>query len=627
MKYLLATIISAFVFQLVSFSQVFKLKQPIEFKSNLYDAALYLPSGRDSNGSRIVSITFYLVSSGFAGNYSNEKTNAYKYIKNAYKIDSNNNNLSVINKVKELSTSEPGPFMNYSRCKIKVNEKEAKVYLSNGMDAETLKLHFFLVESNLFNVEVSDVLQSPLDKKLQTELQDTCKDKSECLVGNNAPFVMVRLAGDIDNPQFPDNFQLRKIINNNTDFIFRMSMDLYLDMLRFKANNYEYDRTKIRNFLLAHDLFFIRYERNELVLAKKMEACIKLLRILSNYFNQGDIFYKDFRVELNKEDIKTKQLKLLKPDLQRDDYYGAKRVKGEPDYFYEQNGLNVYLTNWKSLIDPSARTYSQKYLEMLSSQNQALTLRIYFIIQPAPAFAPNGEFKGVTAYGLKGILFKDCPQRYMASIDNQSISAIEDAGIRRLYGDALGYLNKAVKESELTGKISKEDLIKNNYTFLGEWHQVFDDCESGFTFLAGRSFNVSPGQNLLTFKLLTNYNCTLQPGYEMTFSNRFTEKYFTFPIANATIVQTSTDEGYYTISVKVPDDRLLKMIEANVNSIACQCQGTPRYLVPNRYVLPYPGPIIDVNIERISAPLPTDEKGFSEVLMTILKSVLKNNTN
>ena len=618
MKKVWILILSALFISYYSFGQMYRIGKPLEIKGQEYDATLYLPADIDSNGNRFVSITLQLLASNNLNIQSDEQANNYRNLKLFYRVDSGFHNNTTINIVRELSSSSEGTFVNYTRCYLKKDGKEVKLQLSNGMESEKIKFHFSLVESDLYNVQQSDVNSVNPAIRQQIKLKDNNSADENNVVFN----ALVRIAGSIDSPQFPDNLYLYQLIKNNSDFIFKMTMDLYLDMMRFKANNYEYNRSKIKDFLLLHDLFYLRYEKNEAVLNKKIEACIKLLREASKRFNAGDIFYKDYPIQLSKEDIQKQPLLLIKSEPYRDDYYGAKRVKGEPDYYYTQNGLNVYLSNWKTLSDPGVRTFSESFLNGLVKSKQELTLRMYFIIQPRAAFSEEGNFKGVTAYGLKGLLFRDCPSNFIASIDNKYVGKIEETNVRFLYNEAIGYLNKAVKGSQLVGKINDDEMSRHNYTILGNWHRVFDDCEQGYSYISARVLKQSSDEALITFKLLTNYYCTMQPGYEVTFSNRMTDRYYSFPITNVTVVQKADADGYYTLSIKIPKASIQKMIEVNVNSVAFQCQGVPRFRMPNSYVVPFPGAVIDVFIDRISAPIPANEKGYSELLITLLKNGL-----
>ena len=508
MRKVLLLILSSLILPLYSFCQMYRMNKPLEIKGQEYDASLYLPSNLDSDGNRLVSITLQLVVSNNSDAQSAEQTSIYRNLKLFYKVDSNYNNNTTINIVSALSSSADGPFMNYTRCYLKKDGKEVKLQLSNGMESEKIKFHFNLVESDLFTVQPSDIIPDNPAIVQRNKLKDTSAINENSPVFNS----LIRIAGSIDSPEFPDNLLLNQLIRNNSDFIFKMSMDLYLDIMRFKVDNYEYNRSKIRNFLLLHDLFYLRYERNESVLNRKIEACVRLLREASKRFNGGDIFYKDYPVQLTKEDIQKRSLLLIKPEPGRDNYHGSKRVKGEPDYYYEKYGLNVFMTNWKALSDPGVRSFSESYLTGLVERKQELTLRMYFIIQPRSAFSKEGDFKGVTAYGLKGLLFRDCPSNFIASIDNKYVAKIEEPSMQYLYNEAIGYLNKAVKGSQLFGKINDAELSRNNYTILGNWHQVFNDCEEGFSYLSARFSNLSSEEALLNFKLLTNYNCTMQPG-------------------------------------------------------------------------------------------------------------------
>lgn len=598
--------------------QMYRTSKPVEIKGLEYDATLYLPSSIDSSANRLISVSLQLLVSNNSNAQSAEQTSAYRSVRLFYKVDSNYKNTTTINIIKALSSYTESPFLNYTRCYLKKKKKEAIVLLSNGMESEKIKVYFELVQSDLFNVQPSDIIPENPAIQQTLKMKDSISVDSKMEVYNPS----VRIAGNIDNPYFPDNLFLYQLIKDNSDFIFKMTMDLYLDMMRFKANNYEYNRSKIKDFLLLHDLFYLRYERNEALLNKKIEACIKLLREASKRFNAGDIFYKDYPLQLSKEDIQKRPLLLIKSDPYRDDYYETKRVKGEPDYYYEQNGLNIYLSNWKMLCEPEARTISESFLNGLVESKQQLTLRIYFIIQPRSAFAESGYFKGVTAYGLKAILFRDCPSNYIASIDNKFVAKIEEPNIRYLYNEAVGYLNKTIKGAQLIGKINDAEMSRHNYTVLGKWHRVFDDCEEGFAYLSARIFTSTSDETLLTFKLLTNYNCTMQSGYEITFSNRITEQHYSFPIMNATIVQNPESEPYYSLSVTIPKQSLQKMIQSNVNSVAFQCAGKPYFRTKNSYALPSLNATISVPIDRISAPIQADDKGYSELLIALLKTGL-----
>lgn len=425
-----------------------------------------------------------------------------------------------------------------------------------------------------------------------------------------------RWLGNIDAKDFPPHAQLQTFLLRNKDFNFHLSMDTYLDLLRFKAIDTAYEDEKVKKFLYLHDLLYLKYENNDALLAQKIKACKDMLHTACSKYNLQDIYYKDYKIDLNSLTANGRPTALM-PFDDKDDYYQTKRIKGEDNLYYTRNALSVYLTNWVALNDLNAN-YTPLDSILAKVDGADLTMRIYFLIQPSCAKDAEGTSKGVTAYGLKAVLFTDCPSKPLATIHNQDVYKIPDVVVRRCYFNALSYLNDSIKYVGYDEVINTAPLYHQGYSDLGQWYDPVGDCEVAYNYISGKIEKAMGKQVILSLRMMTNYNCTLQPGYEILFSNRLTDAKFSFPITEANTVQSQSAAGYYDLAINMPDTIVKQMIDAHVNSISFQCSGTPKYHAAHNYVLPYPNKVITRRVSNITSNFDINSGEIAERLETFL---------
>lgn len=590
----------------------------------------------DTISEKRLEVNFYPVLKGDSSHGKIHYNGNIGVIKKVFVFNQKYKNKKNVNLLAALSSEGEGLLVNYNKCLVKVRNGVVSLglYSANGSD----KVQLMLPESFSYLATEDEKNAQPVNKNVtpakQHEPIDTAaidtsiRHESAQDSSINRETYTICLVGDIDSPKFPQNPRLLSFLKNNNDFIFRLSMDLYLDILRFNAASVDYDREKIVNFLSIHDLMYMRYGFNEISLNKKVVACEKLLRRVNAVYTKGDVFYKDYTMELNRQDVETNPLVLAQNEPKKGDYYfNGQRVKGHADRFYTDNGLNVFLTNWTYLSSPAMRSTEETYLSCLSNKSQPLTLRIYFMVQPYGVYSKKGIFKGVTAYGLKGILFADCPSNYVCCIDNQDAIKKVQAAIDTLarqtdslavYKEAFTYLQNRIRHSGINQSVNPKTIYGDGYYPLGNWQQNYQDCQTGYSFWSGSVTRLPNKQALVSFKMLTNYQCPLQAGYDLTFTNRHTDVSFLVHVASASLTTNETSGDYYIVTAKVADDMLRKMLDAKVNSVTCQCLGSaspsPQTLLRSN--------VISHAIERLSAPIEVNESGDCEMLSSLLKTGL-----
>ena len=87
-------------------------------------------------------------------------------------------------------------------------------------------------------------------------------------------------------------------------------------------------------------------------------------------------------------------------------------------------------------------------------------------------------------------------------------------------------------------------------------------------------------------------------------------------VSSASLMKNENSGDYYAVSAKLPQDMLRKMLDAKVNSVACQCLGSvapsPKFLSRNN--------VINHGTEKLSALIDVDESGTCEKLSSLLKT-------
>ena len=613
------------IFSIGAFSQLYKNNRFITIKGQVYKVEVKMLKGNaDTITEKKLEVSFYPV----YGENDNRKDVSGNVgpIKKVFLFNQKYKNKKTVNLLPALSSGGKGPLMNYNRCYVKMRNGEVSLSINSAVASDRVQVTLpeslsYLAtydETHAGHAKKSMMPAAPIAQGNSVATDSTGSQGAAVSAIQSSETYSLCLVGDIDSQKFPRNPRLLGFLKNNSDFVFKLSMDLYLDILRFSADSADYDREKIVNFLTVYDLMYMRYGFNEMSLNKKVDACTKLLRKVNLVYAKGDIFYKDYKLELTKSDVTMNPFVLPNNEPQKDDYYNGKKVKGEPDRFYAENGLNIYLANWSALSSPAVRSADETYMSCLSEGSQAMTLRIYFMVQPFSAYSKKGVFKGVTANGLKGILFADCPGNYVCSIDTiePDDKKVKDSAKIHMYKAAVSYLQKFISRNGINGDINPKTIYGNGYYPLGDWKQIYPDCEVGYTFWSGSVTRLPGRQALVSFKMLTNYQCPLQPGYDLTFWNRNTNARFSVPVASASLMKNENSGDYYMVSAKLGQDILRKMLDANVNSVACQCLGSeapsPKFLSRNN--------VINHGTEKLSALIDVEESGTCEKLSSLLKT-------
>lgn len=388
-----------------------------------------------------------------------------------------------------------------------------------------------------------------------------------------------RLAGDIDNTEFPSNSGLKQLLQSNTEFRLKLNMDFYLEILRFRAIGYDYDARKIKNILSDYDLNYSQYSNNEFAITKKTEACVNILREAIKKINLGDIFYKDFEITLGKYDFQNKLYSLLQRDF-RDDYFSTKKLKGETSIFYSSKGVHIYWANWGSMSDLAIpESEAEIFLAKIGSNSRRVKYRVYFLLQPISCFDEDANFQGITAYGLKGVLYRNCISDELRTIENNFFNQIADNDINRCYSDATIYLNSQ-NNTSTNNKYTRERsaYINSGAVNIAYWNQDHsENCETGYFMLNGKIEKKNQEQCLITFYVQTNYYYVMQPGYEIKFSN--TTSGANYPLVVKDIVQIGAepDASILQLTVKITRKTIIEMLNAKINDIQIQISGTPKY--------------------------------------------------
>ena len=603
-------------------NEYFHSKTPVVIKGETYNVTINLKRGDTTkNDTGYLAIILNRICTS-ATDYTNyEKLGGYHTIKRVYFAEVSKDKITP-NFVEDLSYDNGNVLDKYVFCNTTSIEYGLKVLLANSAGGDPIMIECWKVSSDLYaGIETTEIPYGYFDDEYinfasATEKKLASKQPSSFSL---KPNFVPRFCGNIEAKEFPGNLALRNFLKNNADFVFKMNMDLYLDIVRYKAHNFGYDEETIESFLRTHDLRFLRYVDDEEILEKKITACVKLLNEAAGYINLGEVYYKDYTIELDKLNTTSRQVLWAQYDP-KDDYYTTKRLFGETDYSYQQKALSLFLTNWSSLCSVVSDTIpTDAYINGLRKIGDKLTMRVYFLIQPSSAYDAEGNYKGVTAYGIKTILFKDCPTEVLFSADNKYINNIRNVEVRRCYNKAVMYLNSVIKNTELYDGLNTSWLYENNYFDLGDWHIPYDSCSQAYNYIAGQIIKTSSEERVMYFRLMTNYDCSLQPGYEIKFTNAATGSAVKIPVIESVVVQTGNDQGYYRIGVRTDVNTINHMINEKINLIELQCTGKAKYLIPHDRFYYNPNRVLKQQVKTLTASFSTDQNDRSEKLKRFLE--------
>jgi len=345
---------------------------------------------------------------------------------------------------------------------------------------------------------------------------------------------------------------------------------------------YNYDADKIKSLLKEYDLNYSQYSNNEFTITKKIQACVNILREATKKINWGEIYYKDFEITLGKYDFQKKLYTLLQRDY-RDDYFSTKKLAGETSIMYSSKGIDIYWANWGSLSDlVIPESEAESFLSKLGSNSRKLKYRVYFLLQPISCFDVHEYFQGITAYGLKSVLFRNCIDDQLKTIQNNFITQIVDKDVKRCYNKALTFLDTSANGANNTS--NKYALEKSAYinwfaVNIAYWSQKHpDNCETGYFILNGKIEKENSEQALITFYVQTNYYYVMQPGYEIKFSNTNTGANYPLVVQNLMRIGGGGETAsILQLEVKITKRTIIEMLNAKINDIQIQISGAPKY--------------------------------------------------
>lgn len=597
-------------------SQVYSCKKPIIVDGQVYNVVVKI----SEEGGQINSVAanFYWLCPQQTNYADYERSGGFGFTKKLFTVVANEKGVL---QVSSESGSNSDPLKKFSRCIAKTSGGDLKLLFTNGTKSGSIEAEFAKGASD--DLSEGPDINGYIDAeyvKYVTSTADLHADAKGALKlqPNFSPF----LSCSIDEKEFPRNDALRTFLRRNEDFVFKMNMDLYLDMVRYKVNRYSYSKEHFINFLRTHDLKFFQYELDDKLLDKKIEACSKLLSEASEKINLGDIFYKDFKISVDQVNGATNVFNLLNTE-ESDDYYGTKRIKGARDEYYKENALSIFLSNWQLLSKLELKEIdSAALVKSIRDGAKELTMRVYFLIQPYPAIAGDGEFRGVIAYGLKAVLFKNCSSQVIATINNKTVNLISEPTVKRCYNNGCSYLGDALKHCILNKNINSNKLYEDGYKELGQVRTPLKNCDEGFAFLSATVKKAANDDRIISFRLMTNYDCTLQPGYEVSFLDRNTGSAIKLPVINTSILHDKSSGGYYTIDVLVDKASFDKVLNSGLNSVKFQAVGEPVYLIPHQYFYYNPNDVVSEKVDAISIAIDSEPGADGSILKGMLKKTM-----
>ncbi len=596
---------------------IYKTRQPIIYQGQVYAALLNINDNDTGRlASQIIAINFYLLKPEKGNIKSFESFGGYSNIKRVFipetvkefKLDEN------------LSTPGTSGLCRFTRCFPSFSKDKIDLVLTEYREYNNLKIQLFKVYTTLNVMDQNDLISDVYKDEVYINRLRTNNtlDRNKLIQDQLFINFIPRFVGNIDSKDFPLNRDLLNFFKDNSDFVFRISRDFYLDLLRFKANMFEYDKEKLTIFLRTYDLWFIKYQDKPELLDRKINTCIRVLKNAIKFINLGDIYYKEFPIYARDVDLNSCQFEFITPEVKEG--YSTKKIIGEDDEFYLANGLSIYLSNWgslKSLNLSEAQTHP--FLSRVVGNPKPVTFRVYFLLQPFPVFSDNGDFKGITAYGIKSMLYNPCSTNPLLSVDNGYLKNISDSVVKRCYVSSINYLNKYFSQKGCNANVHVAELYYDNFIDLGTWHQPFPNCEIAYVYMAGKIKKISESEKVLCLRMMTNYKTTFQAGNKVTFKNDNTGVYYNLPLTDASIKLTGNRGGFYNLEIKITTEIIKIFLGSHINTISFQCTGEPEYLISHDFFYYNPNEEISAEINEINTSFAENSEGDAPKLEAFLK--------
>lgn len=566
-------------------ASIWRSKKPMVINSDLYN--VYLSDTLVRTDILIITVRFDLVCS--VAGYSNfESKGGHFSTENTYAGKLNNNrsgqrNPQVYTKLYNY-LGRNDQILKYDYLYPYYTDQQIKIILFNGNNSENIEIDFIKISSSLFPVNFQEI--NPymyIDEQQINGLVELSRRNN----GTEKEIEQIRMrfpknfepaiGNNIQGTDFPNNLPLRQLLQNNTEFDFELNMKFYFEILHFRMIPYIFNESHIKSLLKYYDRNYPKYSNNEFQIGKKIQGCINILREAGKKINWGEIFYKDYEIQLDKYDFDNKRFTVL--NYKSSDHYLTKTIHQEASWFRFNEFFGIYWANWISLNRLQiSESEAEKLLQKIGGNSRRVKLRTYFLLQPISVYDDYGYFQGITAFGLKSILFNKCVNEELAVIQNKTIPLIANGTVKKCYSNALNFLNTSAESESKLYSIEKSPFQTADMLNLGSYSQNHSEsCETGHFVLSASVKKEISEQRVLTFYLQTNYYYSIQNGNEVIFYNSNTGH--TFPLVISTVSRQMTS-GYPSIlvfSVNATRKTIEEMLKAKVNAINIQALGKPKY--------------------------------------------------
>ncbi len=362
---------------------------------------------------------------------------------------------------------------------------------------------------------------------------------------------------------------------------------------KFKVMEIDYhDKSLLITYLKEFDPNYNSYYNNEFEFGKKLnETQNKIENDIQN-IDENKIFYKDFQSEFGEYDFTKKQFSFqpfsdVKEGEEEDGklysytsiQYGGPNESNELSCavflrdFYFVNGIAMK----ESVADEFLKSRKYKNYFGYEKINRDVFVRVYYVVKNEKIMMNSryqwNEFKE----NLKG-----------------EPLAVEVWGDKCQVNDLIAtyYPNKndiSQNFYSLFEKFKSDKPVSNNYTihtpsenfkYLYSWSKLNNKCNREYIELHIKKQHITIEQKILQFRLFTNYNYNIKPGFIFNFFNKETN--IEFPLV---IYEAYVDNGVSVLKVKVTDKTLFQIINAECTSLQLQLTGYPKYSLPGGGVM------------------------------------------
>ena len=368
----------------------------------------------------------------------------------------------------------------------------------------------------------------------------------------------------------------------------------YNEMLlqKFKAKGTDYhDKSLLKQYLKKFDANYNNYYTNEFEFGKKLNETQNKIEHSIQNIDENKVYYLDFQREFGEYDFTKKQFSFQPfskvEEAEKGNSYYYTSITGNKDNETEDMSCSVFLRDFSfvngiAIDENSADNFlkTKKYKNDFGYEkiNRDVFIRVYYVV--------NSEMikiiKGSGPWYEDKEYLKGEPLRVEVWGDKCQANELI----------ATYYPNKndiSQKFYSLFEKLKSDKPISNNYTihapsenfkYLYSWNKLNNKCTREYIELHIKKQHAASEQNILQFRLFTNYNYNIKPGFIFNFFNKETN--IEFPLV---IYEAYVDNGVSLLKVKITDKTLSQIINAQCTSLKLQLTGYPKYSLPGGGVM------------------------------------------